>query len=142
MHWLDEFKAFIQRGNVIDLAVAVIIGAAFGKIVTSLVGDVLTPLLSVLTPDHAIAKLHVKISGADLMYGAFLQAVIDFFIIAFCVFLLVKGVNALNLQKVLAGEAKPAELSMQEKLLTEIRDLLKAKQETGEAKKEEPVPPT
>jgi large conductance mechanosensitive channel len=141
MRWLDEFKAFIQRGNVIDLAVAVIIGAAFGKIVSSLVGDVLMPLLSSLTPENAIAKLHVQVGGAQLRYGAFLQAVIDFFIIAFCVFLLVKAVNALNLQKVLAVEAKPAELTLQEKLLTEIRDLLMAKQETAEPKKDEPVGP-
>jgi large conductance mechanosensitive channel len=141
MRWLDEFKAFIQRGNVLDLAVAVIIGAAFGKIVTSLVGNILTPLLSILTPENAIAKLHFPVGGAQVQYGAFLQAVIDFFIVAFCVFLLVKAVNALNLQKVLAGEAKPAELTLQEKLLTEIRDLLKAKQEAGITKKEEPVGP-
>src|SRR5437588_594394 len=99
MRWFDEFKAFIQRGNVIDLAVAVIIGAAFGKIVGSLVGDILTPMLSVVNANTAFAQLSFHVGSGEVKYGAFLQAIIDFFIVSFCVFLLVKGVNALHLQK-------------------------------------------
>ena len=122
-----DFRTFIQRGNVIDLAVAVIIGAAFGKIVTSLVGDMLMPLIGIATQSVDIARLSYEMPNpadptktlATLKYGAFLQACIDFLLIAFCVFLLVKGVNALYKAP---APAPPA----QEKLLTEIRDLLKA----------------
>jgi large conductance mechanosensitive channel len=128
MRWLQEFKTFIQRGNVIDLAVAVIIGAAFGKIVTSLVGDIIMPTIGIVTRGVNISGLAFTLDDAVLKYGAFLQAVIDFLIIAFCVFLIVKAINTLNVQKLLAGEPKPAELTLQEKLLTEIRDLLKAQQ--------------
>ena len=127
-----EFKAFIQRGNVVDLAVAVIIGAAFGKIVTSLVTDIISPLIGVCT--SAIYGLFsdaiVPVTDPVLLHlGAFLRSVVDFLIVAFCVFLLVKAVNAV--QKRLGEEAapKPAEPTTQEKLLTEIRDLLKAQQE-------------
>jgi large conductance mechanosensitive channel len=112
MRWLQEFKTFIQRGNVIDLAVAVIIGAAFGKIVASLVGDVIMPLIGIVTQGVNISSLNLTLGEAVLKYGAFLQAVIDFLIIAFCVFLLVKAINALNVQKLLAGEPKPAELTL------------------------------
>jgi large conductance mechanosensitive channel len=128
MRWLQEFKTFIQRGNVIDLAVAVIIGAAFGKIVTSLVGDIIMPVIGIVTRGVNISGLAFTLDDAVLKYGAFLQAVIDFLIVAFCVFLLVKAINALKVQKLLAGEPKPAEMTLQEKLLTEIRDLLKAQQ--------------
>jgi large conductance mechanosensitive channel len=128
MGWLQEFKAFIQRGNVIDLAVAVIIGAAFGKIVASLVGDIIMPLIGMITGGFNISGLAVTVNDAVLKYGAFLQSVIDFLIIAFCVFWLVKAINALNVHKLLAGEAKTPDLTLQEKLLTEIRDLLKAQQ--------------
>jgi large conductance mechanosensitive channel len=133
MGWLKEFKAFIQRGNVIDLAVAVIIGAAFGKIVTSLVGDIIMPLVGFVTRGVNISGLSLTFDDAVLKYGAFLQAVIDFLIIAFCVFWLVKAINALNVQKLQASETKAPDLTLQEKLLTEIRDLLKAQQ---------PAPPT
>lgn len=127
MGLVAEFKAFIQRGNVIDLAVAVIIGAAFGKIVNSLVADVLTPLLGIATQGGDIfSGLDIPLyANAQIKVGAFLQAVLNFLIISFCVFLLVKGVNAIRLEKVFAGEPKAAELTTQEKLLTEIRDLLK-----------------
>lgn len=141
MGWLQEFKAFIQRGNVIDLAVAVIIGAAFGKIVSSLVQDIMMPLIGIATGGVNIAKLSVPLGEAQLNYGAFLQAVIDFFIIAFCVFWLVKAINALNVQKLLAGEAKAPELTLQEKLLTEIRDLLKERRAPA-AGADPAVPPT
>lgn len=133
MNWLREFKAFIQRGNVIDLAVAVIMGAAFGKIVSSLVDNIVTPLIGMATGGVHFAGLSVTVGDAVLKYGLFLQAVIDFFIISFCVFWLVKGINALNVQKLLAGEAKAPELTLQEKLLTEIRDLLKGQQSPPDA---------
>ncbi|HZZ77662.1 MAG TPA: large-conductance mechanosensitive channel protein MscL [Gemmataceae bacterium] len=128
MRWVDEFKAFIQRGNVIDMAVGVIMGTAFGKIVSSLVGDVIMPVVGILTRGVNVAGLSYTFQDAQLKYGAFLQAIIDFLIIAICVFLIVKAINALHVQKVLAGPEKPAELTLQEKLLTEIRDLLKAQQ--------------
>ena len=127
MNLIAEFKAFIQRGNVIDLAVAVIIGAAFGQIVNSLVTDVLTPLMGIAKQGSDIlSALDVEIyTGVKLKFGAFLQSILNFLIISICVFLVVKAVNAVHLEKVLAGEPKPAELTTQEKLLTEIRDLLK-----------------
>jgi len=140
MGLIAEFKAFIQRGNVIDLAVAVIIGAAFGKIVSSLVSDVITPLLGIVPQGNDLfAALEIPLyHGAKIKLGSFLQSVIDFLFISFCIFLLVKAVNAIHLEKVLAPEPKPAELTPQEKLLTEIRDLLKAKQEPENANKADP----
>jgi len=132
MRWFDEFRAFIRRGNVIDLAVAVIIGAAFNKIVTSLVGDVLMPVIGMATQGVDLAKLSYDFQNpiseeiVKVKYGAFVQAGIDFLIIAFCVFWLVKLVYAIHASK--PEEPKPVELTTQEKLLTEIRDLLKAKE--------------
>lgn len=131
MSLAQEFKKFIQRGNVIDLAVGVIIGAAFGKIVASLVGDILMPLIGIVTSGVNIAGLSYDLPNptdptkvlVTLKYGSFLQASIDFLIIAFCVFLLVKAVNSMQKKE----EPLPAEPTAQEKLLTEIRDLLKAK---------------
>src|SRR5580765_6047273 len=113
MSLLSEFKAFIQRGNVIDLAVAVIIGAAFGQIVNSLVNDVLTPLLGFAKQGNDMfSVLDVTIYGdAKIKIGAFLQTILNFLILSFCVFLLVKMVNAIKLEKVLAGEPKPAEMT-------------------------------
>lgn len=127
---LKEFKAFIMRGNVVDLAVAVILGAAFGAIVTSLVTDIITPV---------ILKPALKAAGVDrielwtpggIALGKFIAAVINFIVVAFCIFLIVKGMNkAMNLRKKKEEEAPaPApEPSNEEKLLTEIRDLLKNK---------------
>ena len=133
MRWYNEFRAFIQRGNVIDLAVAVIIGAAFTAIVNSLVKDILMPLLGIPTRGADISKWAVRIQDVDVTYGAFIQAIINFLLVSVCVFLLVKAVNALHSQKLLAGEPKPAELTTQEKLLTEIRDLLKDKEDPSDA---------
>src|ERR1019366_1126262 len=126
---LAEFKAFIQRGNVIDLAVAVVIGAAFTKVVNSLVGDILTPVLGVATEGSNIfSAFDIPIWGqASIKLGAFLQAVINFLIVAFCIFMLVKGVTTLQ-KRFVKEEPKPAEMTTQEKLLAEIRDLLKAQQ--------------
>ena len=119
-----EFKTFIKRGNVIDLAVGIIIGAAFGKVVSTLVDAVLMPPIGALIGGVDFNALRINITGtASIRYGAFLQALVDFFIIGFCVFLVVKAVNKLEGPK----EDKPKELTPEEKLLTEIRDLLKAK---------------
>lgn len=122
MGFVKEFKDFAFKGNVIDLAVAVIIGAAFGKIVSSLVEDVITPLL--LTPAlKAVGAENIKeLSWNGVMYGNFLSAVISFLCIAFVIFWLVKVANKVNKP----AEAAPSGPS-QEQLLTEIRDLLKNK---------------
>jgi len=91
-----EFKQFIMKGNVIDLAVGIIIGAAFGKIVSSLVGDVLMPVIGLIIGGINISGLSIKIGDAIIKYGAFLHTVVDFLIIAFSIFLLIKGINALR----------------------------------------------
>lgn len=127
MSMVSEFRQFIQRGNVIDLAVAVIIGGAFGKIVGSFVNDVLMPPIGLLLGGMQFGDLKVVIGGSaeapvTLNYGAFVQATVDFLIVAFCVFLLVKAVNAMKKPE---PPAAPAEPPAQEKLLAEIRDLLR-----------------
>lgn len=126
---LKEFKAFIQRGNVLDLAVAVVMGAAFGGVVKSLVDDMLMPLLSKLTGKADFTYLHLDLGGGTLLkYGNFIQSVIAFLIVAYAIFLIIKAINKLN--ALAAGkkkeeEAKPKEPTDDIKLLTEIRDLLK-----------------
>jgi large conductance mechanosensitive channel len=125
-----EFKEFALKGNVIDLAVGVIIGGAFGAIVHSLVSDILTPLLGLLTGginfmDRAIT-LREGVGGAApllLKYGSFIQNVIDFLLIAFVIFLMVKTMNRLRRRH--AEPEKKPEISAEEKILIEIRDLLK-----------------
>mgnify|MGYP003389953329 FL=1 len=129
MGMVSEFQAFIKRGNVMDLAVGVIIGGAFGKIVTSVVGDLLMPVIGLVLGGIDFTGLAFTIGGTDeapvlLKYGAFIQALIDFLIIAFCVFLLVKGVN--SLQKP-APAAAPPPPPADVVLLTEIRDLLRSR---------------
>ena len=126
-----ELRAFIQRGNVIDLAVGVIIGGAFGKIVASLVDNVLMPALGLMIGGVDFSKLAVTIGGTAeapvlLKYGSLLQASLDFLILAFCVFLIVKAVNAVK-RKEPPAPAAPAEIPADVRLLEEIRDLLKAR---------------
>jgi large conductance mechanosensitive channel len=127
MGLLSEFKAFVMRGNVIDLAVGVIIGAAFGKIVSSLVADVIMPPIGYAVGGVNFTDLSFTLGGGEqpvaINYGNFLQTVFDFLIVALCVFLMIKAVSVVYRKK----EAAPAEPSNQEKLLTEIRDLLKAR---------------
>jgi len=130
---LKEFRDFISKGNVLDLAVAVIIGAAFGKIVTSFVNDILMPPIGILMGGVDFKDLTVVLKNAvgevpavTLNYGMFIQNVIDFLIIALCVFLVVKVANNLSKKKEDAPAAPPAPTKDQE-LLTEIRDLLKEK---------------
>lgn len=122
-----EFREFIQRGNVVDMAVGVIVGAAFGRVVSALVDGVLMPPIGLATGGVEFSDLRLAIGGTAeapvaIHYGAFLQNVIDFVIIAFCVFLLVKAVNQLRRP---APAPAPAEPTEEVKLLTEIRDLLR-----------------
>jgi large conductance mechanosensitive channel len=122
---VKEFKDFVMRGNVVDLAVAVIIGTAFGAIVNSLIADVITPLLLNPALDAAGVKNISELTWGNIKYGSFLSAVISFIVIAFVLFLLIKGMNALK-KKEAEVPAAPAPPPAQEVLLGEIRDLLKA----------------
>ncbi len=122
--FFKEFKDFAMRGNVMDMAVGVIIGGAFGKIVSSLVDDIFMPIIGVLTGGIDFSNLSIKVEDANVKYGMFLQNVIDFLIIAFCIFLMIKAINKLSAKKEAEPEA-PAEPSTTEKLLAEIRDELK-----------------
>lgn len=128
MGMIKEFKEFAMRGNVIDLAVGVVIGGAFGKIVTSLVDDVITP--AILTPALNAANLEnlsqLVIPGTAIKYGNFISNVISFMIIAFALFLIIKGINQLQKKKAEKPAAPPAP-SKEEVLLGEIRDILKNK---------------
>ncbi len=130
-----EFREFAMRGNVIDLAVGVIIGAAFGKIVSSLVDDIIMPPIGYLTGgiDFADKKIILKdgdaaakIAEVSIKYGNFLNTLIQFIIIAFCIFVVVKIINQLNRKKVAAPSTPPAP-TKEEVLLTEIRDILRSK---------------
>jgi large conductance mechanosensitive channel len=132
MGFVKEFKEFAMRGNVIDLAVGVIIGASFGKIVTALVDDVLMPPIGYITGGIDFTNKKIVLKNADelhkvsevaIKYGSFINTVIQFLVVAFCVFLLVKFINALQRKEdeLLGNDG----LSKDQKLLTEIRDLLK-----------------
>ena len=141
MGFIKEFKEFAMKGNVMDMAVGVIIGGAFGKIVSSLVDDVLMPLIGKMTGGVSFTDMFVTLGDGDFKtlaaakeagaavfaYGQFIQNIVDFLIVAFCIFLMLKGINKLNRKK---EEAKPEEPEApkgptQEELLAEIRDLLK-----------------
>ena len=126
MGFFKEFKEFAMKGNVMDMAVGVIIGGAFGKIVSSLVDDVLMPLIGVCTGGIDFTNLIAKVGDAELKYGVFIQNIIDFLIIALCIFFMIKAMNKLTRKKEPEPEAAP-EPSAEEKLLTEIRDVLKNK---------------
>lgn len=123
---LKEFKQFISRGNVVDLAVGVVVGGAFGKIVTSLVNDIMMPLIGIVIGGIDFSSLTITFKDATIAYGAFIQNIIDFLIIAACIFLFVKFINKLTSHK---KEEKPKEAvkvkSEEVLLLEEIRDLLK-----------------
>ena len=120
---LEEFRKFISRGNVIDLAVAFIMGAAFTKIVNSIVADIITPLLGIFMGGVNFSCLSITFGNAHIAYGKFIQNSMDFIIIAMVVFLLVHSIN--KLQEKLTGQKKAKKLTDDVKLLTEIRDLLK-----------------
>jgi len=125
--FLQEFKAFAMRGNVIDLAVGVIIGGAFSNITTSLINDIIMPLLGIFTSSISFADLSVSVGGAVITYGNFIQAVLNFLVMALIVFFMVKALNRLQRKKEDTPPAPPAP-SKEELLLAEIRDLLKEKQ--------------
>ena len=141
MGFIKEFKEFAMKGNVMDMAVGVIIGGAFGKIITSLVNDVLMPIIGLATGGIDFTNLFVNLSddvkydtlakaqeaGASVFaYGQFIQNIVDFLIVAFCIFLMLKGINKLNRKKEEPAPETPAGPT-QEELLAEIRDLLKTK---------------
>ena len=113
MGLIKEFKEFAVRGNVVDMAVGVIIGGAFGKIVTSLVEDMIMPLIGVVIGGVDFTSLVLNVRGVDVTYGNFIQQVFNFLIISFCIFIVIKGMNSMK--------------KKEEVLLTEIRDLLKQK---------------
>ena len=129
---VKEFKEFIARGNVMDLAVGVIVGAAFGKIVTSLVNDILMPLIGLILGGIDFTGLSIKVGDAKVMYGNFIQSTIDFLIVAFCIFLVIKAVNKV-MDKAKKDTTEENVEDIEEavndevKLLEEIRDLLKKK---------------
>ena len=124
---IKEFKEFISRGNVVDLAVGVIIGGAFGKIVTSLVDNIIMPLVGIIIGGIDFSNLAVNIGRARLEYGLFIQNVVDFLIVAFCIFIFVKAINKISekTKKKQVEEQKEPTKSDETKLLEEIRDLLK-----------------
>ena len=138
---VDEFKKFIMQGNIVDMAVGVIIGGAFGKIVTSLVNDILMPLIGILIGGIDFTKLHITVLDAQIMYGSFIQQVIDFLIVSICIFIFLKIIAKLeskfkktnskadeenkNEEAQVTAENKEKDISEEIKLLTEIRDLLK-----------------
>ncbi len=122
---LKEFKKFIARGNVMDLAVGVIVGGAFSSIVTSLVNNILMPIIGVVTGGIDFSQgLTIKIKDATINYGAFLQSVLDFLIIAFCIFLMVKAVNRILGNKEAEKKEEAPKKSDEVLLLEEIRDAL------------------
>jgi large conductance mechanosensitive channel len=148
MSMIKEFKEFAMKGNVVDLAVAVIIGGAFGKIVTSVVNDIIMPPIgkmmggvnfsdlfinldpSKLAKDGSVIKslAQAKEAGAAVIaYGSFFNTVIDFTIVAFCIFIMIKAMNSLKKKPTPAAPAPPPEPTKEEKLLGEIRDILKAR---------------
>ncbi|WDW09212.1 large conductance mechanosensitive channel protein MscL [Priestia aryabhattai] len=123
---LKEFKEFALRGNVLDLAVGVIIGAAFGKIVTSLVNDIIMPLIGLLLAGIDFKDLSFTVGDAAVLYGSFIQTIVDFLIVAFSIFLFIRFFNRFKRKEEEKVEEEVAVLSKEEEILTEIRDLLKA----------------
>lgn len=120
----QEFKDFAIQGNVMDMAVGVIIGGAFGKIVTSLVNDILMPFFGLLLGGINFSDLQLSIGDATIMYGAFIQTVVDFLIISFSIFLFIRSINKFKKQEE-EEESESSSPSNEELLLTEIRDILK-----------------
>lgn len=125
--FIKEFKAFAMKGNVIDLAVAVVIGAAFGKIVSSLVANIITPIIGLLMGGVDLSGLAYTIGDAEVTYGVFVQSIIDFTIVALVIFVVVKAINSFQKKEEAKPEAeKVVEPTEEVKLLREIRDNLKS----------------
>lgn len=123
---LKEFKTFISKGNVVDLAVGVIIGSAFGKIVSSLVNDILMPIIGIIIGGIDFSNLTIQIKDATIKYGIFIQNIIDFLIVAFCIFIFIKLINKVSKKE---EEKKEKVVSEETKILKEIRDILKEKKQ-------------
>lgn len=126
----EDFKKFALKGNVIDLAVAVVIGTAFGKVVTSLVEDIIMPLAGILVGGVSVENWSYTLNDVVLHYGLFIQSIIDFFIIAFSIFVVIRIFTTLKRNKDVPAEEEPAVLDKTQELLVEIRDLL-SKEKTG-----------
>ncbi|MCD8212706.1 MAG: large-conductance mechanosensitive channel protein MscL [Campylobacter sp.] len=132
MSFISEFKEFAMKGNVLDMAVGVVIGTAFGKIVSSLVGDVIMPIVGVVTGGVNFTDLKITLKDAveaspavTINYGNFIQTTVDFIIIAFCIFCVIKAINSLKRKPQETAPAEPEAPAADIVLLTEIRDLLK-----------------
>lgn len=129
--FISEFKEFISKGNVLDMAVGVIIGGVFSKIVSSLVNDVMMPLIGIIIGGHNFTNLSIKVGNAKIMYGSFLQNVVDFLIVAFCLFTVIKIINRFKKkQEKNENKEKIKTPSEEVMLLSEIRDLLKTDKTT------------
>ncbi|PJN54600.1 Large-conductance mechanosensitive channel [Paenibacillus sp. GM2FR] len=131
MNLLKEFKTFALKGNVLDLAIGVIIGAAFGKIVSSLVSDIIMPVFGLILGGVDLSGLEATIGDATLTYGVFLQTVVDFLIVSFSIFMFIRTLNRFKRKEETKAEEPPAP-SKEELLLTEIRDLLKQQNKASE----------
>ncbi len=119
---INEFKTFIERGNVVDLAVGVVMGSAFSKIVTSVVDDLLMPIIGIVVGGHDFSNLSIKVGESSIKYGSLINNIINFFIIAFCIFILVKFINKITS---INKKEKTVKKSDEVLLLEEIRDVLK-----------------
>ncbi len=126
---ISEFRTFIERGNVVDLAVGVVMGSAFSKIVTSVVDDLLMPIIGIIIGGHDFSNLSINVGSAEIKYGSLINNIINFFIISFCIFILVKFINKLTSinKKEVKKEEKVVKKSDEVILLEEIRDELKKK---------------
>lgn len=121
---LEDFKKFALKGNVLDLAIAVVIGAAFGKIVASLVADIIMPLVGILLGGFSVEEFSYTVNGAVINYGLFAQSIIDFLIIAFSIFMVIRIFTKFKRKEDVPAEEEPEVLDKKEQLLIEIRDLL------------------
>lgn len=129
--FINEFKEFISKGNVLDMAVGVIIGGAFSKIVSSLVNDVMMPIIGIIIGGHDFSNLSIKVGNAKIMYGSFLQNVVDFLIVAFCLFIVIKIINRFKKKQEKIENKESIKTPSEEViLLSEIRDLLKTDKTT------------
>ncbi len=133
--FIKEFKEFISKGNVLDMAVGVIIGGAFSKIVSSVVNDIMMPILGIIIGGHDFSNLILKVGDSEIKYGAFIQNIVDFIIVAFCIFIFIKAINKLHKKKETKEENLPKAKSDEVVLLEEIRDLLKKEKKSSKKTK-------
>ena len=128
--FITEFKQFIQRGNAFDMAVAVVIGTAFNSIVTSLVNDIMMPLIAAIMGEHDFTSLSFTLNNSVISYGAFIEKVIDFLVVAFCIFVFIKLMNSVMKKKEEPKKEEEPKKSDEVLLLEEIRDLMKKQNKT------------